>query len=799
MKFCSQCGKPLGADAKVCGYCGTPVHGVPVARPSAPVAAPTTQTPVDAVSATSKSTKVLRAAIAAVVAVILVFGGLLVYNTWFAGAEVPSAGAQDRPKADDVVARLKGEGIDATKRQRYAKEPAGQYLGVDGVPAGGRVKKGTSAVVVESLGPGVPEGTVGKERGDAVEQVKDMGVPVTTYGMVSNNPGAIVASYPEDGHALTEDGERMKGDDLVMPKAAEGQADGILLAVGVEGRGVPAETYGMNGDKATDMLEKDGFAVTTQLVPADKDMIGKVVRTDPAIGHESDETDVTVYVGADAKDLREAMMTTAYDQEGYHGRVVADFTPLLGTWCRDDGSCVTLAQQKDDVSGDGAVRNITVTRDGKTQPDRVSNSGLKSHPGDTMAATDWDLDNPFGGLENLLSAGDTGVIDIYDGNPLPYCGTEPVALMASRKCVNGTLVDSGSSDGGFEGTTFPMNEFLLIAPVGADMDAVKRSGYFAKDNELKRTKGAQQGKADAGVDENRPYLLLRDPNLYDKDDIEVGYDIRDLEQSPFIPTEHGGPDVKFAPAPSASSAYYFVNDGFNWATFDNGVQVCDADGCTAHDDADKAQQADAKKTTPDAAKRKTDATKRPSPQSSPTQMKKRTAEDMTASEIRDTLNSGDFSIIAGRYCSHDDGCLIVDDEGDVRAEGASRKLTREGSGTTLHVNEEQMFADPAFEQELVPLGAPDDDYRCVGVDGDVELTGTSCLNSSGYSAADTFFPAQMLYYPKGIDLNGEGVTGRYATIYASYTSPDTSRPFIQWLQRIENPPVADEIVYYLVD
>lgn len=189
-------------------------------------------------------------------------------------------------------------------------------------------------------------------------------------------------------------------------------------------------------------------------------------------------------------------------------------------------------------------------------------------------------------------------------------------------------------------------------------------------------------------------------------------------------------------------------------------------------------------------------TAKPSP--TPTPTKKRTAEDMTTSEIRKTLQTGDFSIIAGRYCSHSDGCLIVDDDGGVRAENTSRRLTYEKTGTTLHVDDGNGLVNSWIMDKVITLEAPDDDFRCFSDEGDVELWGSACEQSSDYGAYAMFLPAWMVYYPKGVELNGDGVTGRYET-YTNYTPPDTSRPFIQWLQSKMNPPVADQIVYYLVD
>ncbi|WP_055427912.1 hypothetical protein [Bifidobacterium aesculapii] len=67
----------------------------------------------------------------------------------------------------------------------------------------------------------------------------------------------------------------------------------------------------------------------------------------------------------------------------------------------------------------------------------------------------------------------------------------------------------------------------------------------------------------------RPYVLYRNPTLYDKTSVKVT--TANDKDNPFVPSsgEDGDDgDVSFKPAPSDANAYYFVEstDGFDWSS-----------------------------------------------------------------------------------------------------------------------------------------------------------------------------------------------------------------------------------------
>lgn len=323
--------------------------------------------------------------IAMVVVVLLVVTGCVVtYNLHLWGSHaVPYFSADDEsPSADDVLARLQGDRFNAKKRQEFSKEKRGTYLRLDGVQEGERVERTQEITVVESLGPGVPEGTVGEDEGTATKILSDMGVPVTKYTMVSDDPGKVVATFPQAGHALEErdgtaktpatktDTGEADGTDTETSRDAPAtdSPDGIKFAVGVKGDGVPVEVYGMAQAEAERLLRSRGFEVGVKLVPADRDMIGKVVRTEPQIGKESAASRATMYIGANAKDLRASMMITAdgvEESELYHGKTPSDLSTLIGQWCTDAGDCVELAPTDSLNEGTQSVRYLQMKRDGE--------------------------------------------------------------------------------------------------------------------------------------------------------------------------------------------------------------------------------------------------------------------------------------------------------------------------------------------------------------------------------------------------------------------------------------------------
>lgn len=173
-----------------------------------------------------------------------------------------------------------------------------------------------------------------------------------------------------------------------------------------------------------------------------------------------------------------------------------------------------------------------------------------------------------------------------------------------------------------------------------------------------------------------------------------------------------------------------------------------------------------------------------------------------ASKIRNTLQSGDFSVIAGRYCTNGGNCLTIDDVGRIQAEHDKKSLTLEERDTTLHVtNEERYQIDPQVKDKLIMLSGPDEDYRCFSTAGKIDLQGADCKHASEHYADRMFLPVWMLYFPKGVELNDSGVTNSDDAyeLPSDFEPANPSRPFIQWVVDPSSTPLADGLVYYLVD
>lgn len=306
---CSRCGAYRAPDAEFCRNCGgklraamdsvdvttvakgamPPIPAVPL--PSVPppteMGAPPPPCPPsgDHMKASARNPRKLPLTIIAMVvfALLVVTGCAVTYNLHLWGSHaVPYFSADDEIlSADDVLARLQGDRFNAKKRQEFSKEKRGAYLRLDGVQEGERVERTQEITVVESLGPGVPEGTVGEDEGTATKILSDMGVPVTNYTMVSDDPGKVVATFPQDGHALekrddtaktpatkTDTGEADGTDTGTSGgEPAPDSLDGIKFVVGVKGDGVPVEVYGMAQAEAEGLLKSRGFEVGTKLVP----------------------------------------------------------------------------------------------------------------------------------------------------------------------------------------------------------------------------------------------------------------------------------------------------------------------------------------------------------------------------------------------------------------------------------------------------------------------------------------------------------------------------------------------------
>lgn len=602
--FCTHCGKPNDDSAKFCTSCGakldkpevpaatpaapatpaatptptavplpdsvpapaSPTSEAPAVTPAAPTAAapatsPTASATVSDTSATAASATAfstakqppnkLIIALAAVLAVIVV-ADIALFATWKAemwgGKTLPDPasivkttaskdGKSATIKAKDVTEALKLKGINAKTEKVFSGKESGAFLGYDGLKQGQRVSAGTIVTVQESAGPGVPKNTLGKKAEQVVDTLEGMNVPVhykkVYVSDTKKNPeGTVVATYPAAGTGV-QDSEKDKG--IYVGVAAKGDS------------AIPVDVLGQDIDTVKAKLEKEGHTVTVKQKFSSKDYVGKVAGSDPAPGSSLDsDEDVTLYKGANADDM-ESVMAQQYDYMGSKYTTVRNnATAIAGTYCKTDGSCLTLSRsskgysQSDDSPGSGFM-----VLNGQEPSSFVDLLGLTNlcqdiscsviKPGSGISENSMPMKN------HLITKG-WGMFELYAGEGMKNCGS--------------TVIGSGGSGGPGPscdaGMTYEMKDFLVYFPAGSDLKSLEDSGYFDAD-------ALAAAKKQKAVDTNRPFILLRDRSQYKETSVSAEGDGVD----PFAPTSeyaNGGKSalVAMKPAPSDASVYYLV-------------------------------------------------------------------------------------------------------------------------------------------------------------------------------------------------------------------------------------------------
>ncbi|NMN00988.1 serine/threonine protein kinase [Bifidobacterium sp. DSM 109958] len=549
-----------------------PVDAAPVAQPAAPAPAPSPEpapvaetpapapvTPDVAVAANvaaATATKPHRGwvkpvVITLVVALIAGGCGLGAFLTWRAGIWggkiVPNPSdfqpaAGQALTADVVAKQLNDKGIATQIKQVYSAKPKGEYAGLEGMQPGDRVQKDQTVTVKSSLGPGVPEGTVGKTAADAQAVLKDMGVPVTAKKVVvaddSTTPeGSVVVTSPADGQPLPDDQK----------------TDGIFIGVATKGDGIPFDVLGKDVDTVKSELESKGFTVNVADRLARKDYIGKVSGADPAPGTAvSGSKTVTLYRGIGGDDAKSAL-----DVQDFYGTNTwgSPYT-LAGRYCNKSGSCLAFESSTANAQ---AEKPFLYQTEGSTSPYKDQNYNGES--GTMMVACDA-AQQPFCSSQNAdyLINGSTGAFELFPQADLMgyMCGSTPESSDAiGMLCVNGQMQSVSDYSMQASGATYQMDDFYLVVPVGADLDQLKSNGYF-DDAALK----AADGKP--AVDTTRPFIVARDKSQYDS--TSVNYDPIN-GSNPFLPYTGWGPDntVKMKPAPTDDDVYYLVdNADMDW-------------------------------------------------------------------------------------------------------------------------------------------------------------------------------------------------------------------------------------------
>lgn len=470
--------------------------------------------------------------IAAIIAVLVVlagtgFGLAARKLEWIGPRTVPTIRYR---AAAEVSRELEAKGFLVKKKQMFNALGKGKCLGLVGVKAGDRLPKGTTVTVIESMGPGVPEGTVGSEPSKAETALLKMGVKVAEHEVVSEHPGKVAVTMPADGEPVRD------------------TDDGIHIGVGITGDGIPVEIAGMDKDEAKTKLQQQGFDVTLKPRFSSRKNLGKIVRADPGIGVRTSETNVTLYYGVDASKRYDVVGTSVPDRGS--DKFMTNTVALAGKYCTDGGNCLTLEPGQTDSNPSGLVL------DGEGSSDFFDQLTLCTYSQD-ISGCNPPSGSYYNAMKDFLIQGDTGAMELYAGFGLPVCGTTSYVGDGPTYC-DGTSekqVEDGS-DGTAEQAMsekylkYVARDFFVVMPVGADLDQLESNGYFD---------GSTTYKPYA----DRPYLIRRDNSAHPE--IKATNDAFHRKPNPYAPGTNMQP---FKKAPNAHNVYYLVEQPVDFSQFE---------------------------------------------------------------------------------------------------------------------------------------------------------------------------------------------------------------------------------------
>lgn len=540
--FCINCGNKLESSDKFCTKCGTPAD--------------------NASKKPFYTQKKFMIPIIAVVVLVLICSctGIALYvsnknhsSLFSTSQSIVIPKVSQSQSAQSVVDSLHKKGANARLVKEFNAKNSGDFVRYKNVKQGDRVDKNHVVEVVESKGPGVPEkGVVGASLEKAEKIVKSMGVTVRLHHVPATDSavGKIVASSPVPGNAVGKD-------------------DVIHIAVGENTDGVPVNVFGMDKEKAKDILSSKPFSVDLRPKFSSAKYFGKIVGAYPALGTQGNPSSVTLYYGVDASKAKDVVTepTDFGDETAYLVQRAGSF---VGKWCTKSGNCIKLLPYSFLGSEEKYIYGVIteeVAKSGSTADyndiDVLYMSVWGQDPTD-YAIYDKNIENTKYMKNNLIS-GDTGAVELYAGRDSALCDGHIKHNADDRSaCVNGKYIDAETVMNGINGDDdiekdpgygvgyyYVMQDFMVVVPVGAKFDELLNSGYFV-------------GKGETKPDLTRPFILRRNPKLYKQTRVNLPKTSYP-DWSPFIPSIKGRA-VPFAPAPDDSNAYYLVEEPFNWDT-----------------------------------------------------------------------------------------------------------------------------------------------------------------------------------------------------------------------------------------
>ncbi|WP_165781889.1 PASTA domain-containing protein [Bifidobacterium imperatoris] len=536
-----RCGTSNPDEAKNCQQCGMPLVDIPPAQPHKQQQSNIPSTDGTPAAATGVSTMQRKLPMTALIAIIAASIAMAVCAATFITYKMELWGPQTVPSitasnAEDAVNQLASKGFVVKKKQQYNAIRKGGYIGMTGAKTGERITRGSQITVLESLGPGVPQGTVGSTAKQAEAKLKPMGVKITEHEVVSEHPGKVSVSAPADGQPVTDSDE------------------GIHLGIGVEGDGIPVEIAGMDKQQAENELFGKGYSVTLEPRFSSKQYFGKIVGANPGIGVKTDATDITLYYGVDASG-RYDVLTGTKGQFDTGFKDIARTDRLAGRYCTEDGDCITMSEDASQAS------DTTYYVSGEfNQADSLNLCGVIQGPGVCTPTNQADAEiAQASSLNNSLISGDTGAFELYKGLGSAYCGNDLSPITPGYVyCDNGHLANGDGSQQQ-SGETFKATDFFVYMPVNANLSALESNGYFTN-------------KSSYQPDKNRPYVIKRDNSDYKP--IPVDNNATGPRYDPYVPSS-GSKPVQFKEAPNKHNVYYLVETPIDWNQI-NGTDTTNA-------------------------------------------------------------------------------------------------------------------------------------------------------------------------------------------------------------------------------
>jgi hypothetical protein len=711
------------AEAKVAESVATAPAATATATSATVTAAPVTA--ATAAVSPSRRMRIIIALVAAIAVVVAALFGTYQAGPW-GGNAIPdpagvAAGSKSGSSAKEVSRALSQQGFTPKVTVQFSREKSGTFLGYKNVRAGQHYR-GTTVTVLSSQGPGVPKGTTGQSLNKAAAAVQDMGVPVAYKQVVVNDSkikeGTVVASQPADGQPVTD------------------PASGIKLAVAARGTGVSYDIIGTDKNATQSQYGKLGFDVTLRPRFSAKNMLGKVVDSDPAPGTPAQGGALTLFYGIDASGMKDAV-SGQYDPDG-HNPMAA---PVQGRYCNNKNDCIDFA--KDSNNGKGILSSEYQTQ--------KSHSTFPSMDDLVFCDQGQQTDCPGNSQRNGLFASNTGAFELLPRSTVMgfMCGDTYMPGGEGGKCVDGKWLMGAGSAGNWSGAHIDMGPLYVYFPVGADVSKVVASGYFDKQSVADAAKGRS-------VDVSRPFFVRRDKTQYDPTSVSI----EAWDQSPFIPWSHNKPMLPVKPAPSDDTAYYLADSA-------------SVDWDALPDVKNPPKPKGVKGSAADSALEK--------------------AKNVTPDEITAAVKRGDFTVIAGQYCTNAGKCMKLDKQGMLTGGPVVPESHLKVPGSN-----DASWGGGRFNDPILPflnLVGSDSEYSCPA--------GQGAANCKEYTPlAAVRYPTNILYVFQGTDTsswygsNSEEIKAPFLPGEGE-KSPNSSRPFLCIMYAHMAPAPSDDEVYYL--